>query len=167
MAFQLCKLFSRNKYSGRGFSTFRLSSNHLAYNDWVIFNCNEGRGQISLARSENCVGLGGGWTQWPEGSRRPTGEGPRVTAQGSTCRAWRWGVCVVRMHRHAHARGSPTWRGLGKEVKARRSAGERTAGWMEVAESSCHLLGLENLEHLHWPEKKSQWGEHISMLNGT
>lgn len=77
------------------------------------------------------------------------------------------GLCVVRVHRHAHARGSPTWRGLGKEVKARRSAGERTAGWMEVAESSFHLLGLENLEHPHWPEKKSQWGEHISMLNGT
>ena len=82
MAFQLCKLFSRNKYSGRGFSTFRLSNNHLAYNDWVIFNCNEGRGQISLARSENCVRPGGGWTQWPEGGRRPRGEGPRVTAPG-------------------------------------------------------------------------------------
>lgn len=93
MAFQLCKLFSRNKYSGRGFSTFRLSSNHLAYNDWVIFNCNEGRGQISLARSENCVGPGGGWTHWPEGGRCRTGEGPRVTAQGSACRAWRWAVC--------------------------------------------------------------------------
>ena len=38
---------------------------------------------------------------------------------------------------------------------------------MEVAESSFQLLGLENPEHLHWPEKKSQWGEHISMLSGT